>query len=137
MGFIYTKPPLTQGLASFVFLALSIGAMSLPGAEEVWNAYLANTPDWFHFVGMVFLLHGGIYWGMVLFFNYVEKTGSPNFIAKYKIQTKTFKRPTRKRIAWILGWNQLVWTPLILIGIHKSLIFQSLQLLVVHMMIGF
>ena len=117
MAFQYTKPPWTQGLSSLFIVGGFIGFLCMPNSNALWQQYLGQTSTWVHFVGMVFVLHGLIYWGMVFFFALVEESQKPNWIYRYKIQTKTHRRPPAKKVAWVLFCNQLLWTPAILWGI--------------------
>jgi sterol desaturase/sphingolipid hydroxylase (fatty acid hydroxylase superfamily) len=121
MAFRYTRPPLTQNAVAFVVIAAVAGLMSLPGADAAWQRYLAATPDWFHFIGAVYVIHGVVFWGLSAAFFYVERHNKPAFIARYRIQDDTKKRPSRGRVAWVLACNQLFWTPVVLLGIDQAL----------------
>lgn len=121
MAFRYTRPPLTENIVSVVALAACAWWLSVDSSAQTWQRYVDWSPPWFRFVGAVFLIHAAVFWGMAAFFGSVERTGKPDFIARYRIQTKTHKRPSASRVAFVLAVNQFVWTPLTLIGIWQAL----------------
>ena len=121
MGFRYTSPPLTQGLTSLGFVAAGIGLMHLPGADAAWAAWLDWAPPWLQVVGVFFVLHGLIFWGMAAFFGAVERTGKPAFIARHRIQSGKVRRPPLGKTLRLLAWNQLFWSPLMLLLLWGAL----------------
>lgn len=123
MAFRYTRPPITQGALSFVVLSVVIGLMQMPSVGMIWASYLENTSILFQFVGMNFILHGLIYWGMTFIFGIVDRTDKPYFIAKHRIQNKCFKRPPAQKVARVLLWNQLFWTPILLFIVLRWLVY--------------
>lgn len=117
MSFHYTKPPLTQGLTGLALLGAGLGLMALPGAEAAWAGWLADTPSWLHVFVVVSAFHGLVFWGMTAAFGVVDRTDRPAFIARYRIQTGTVRRPPLGRTLRVLALNQLVLSPLMLLGL--------------------
>ena len=119
MGFRYTSPPLTQGLTSLGFVAAGIGLMHLPGADAAWAAWLDWAPPWLQVVGVFFVLHGLIFWGMAAFFGAVERTGKPAFIARHRIQSGS--PPAASGRSPPVGLEPAVLAPLMLLLLWGAL----------------
>ncbi len=117
MAFRYTRPSWSQHVPA----ALAVSAVSLwlltERAASDWQAFLAATPPWVRLVGVVFVLHALVFWGLAALFTAVERTGKPAFIARTRVQDAVATRPPTARVARVLAVNQLLWTPAVLLAI--------------------
>ena len=125
MAFIYTRPPWTENIASFVGVSAAIALLLWPEFPAFWRTYLDSAPQWWSFGGVVLLIHGGIFYGFVAMCAYVDRTGKPDWIARNRIQTDIKKRPPRRKVVTNLAINQLFWTPLVLLGIWQLLLLRG------------
>lgn len=118
MGFTYTKPPLTQGIATGVILALSIGLGALPPVRTAWASVVGSVPEWVLFVVVPTVLHLGLYWSAVALFGHVDRTDRPAFIARYRIQSGKPIRPPMPKVLKNLAANQLFWSPICMVLLY-------------------
>lgn len=121
MAFRYTSPPLTQGISSLLLIGGFFALTALPGAQAAWTAWIEATPPLVHLVGAVLVLHAVVFWGMSAAFKWVDVHDSPAFIARYRIQSGPPREPPRARVAKNLLLNQLVVTPIMLVGLWGAL----------------
>ncbi|MCP4810701.1 MAG: hypothetical protein GY913_10650 [Proteobacteria bacterium] len=121
MAFRYTSLPLTQGISSLLLIGGFFALTALPGAQAAWTAWIEATPPLVHLVGAVLVLHAVVFWGMSAAFKWVDVHDSPAFIARYRIQSGPPREPPRARVVKNLLLNQLVVTPIMLVGLWGDL----------------
>ena len=121
MAFRYSSPPLTQGISSLVLIGLGLGLMATPGVQGLWSGWVEGTHALVHLVLAVFVLHALVFWGMSGFFWWVDRRGGPDWIVRHRIQSGPAREPETRRVAANLALNQLVVTPLMLVGLWKAL----------------
>ena len=95
--------------------------MHLPGAQEAWTGWVEGSHPAVYLVLVVFLLHGGVFWGMSAAFWAVDRFDGPAFIARHRIQSGKTRNPARSRVALNLALNRLVVTPLMLLALWGAL----------------
>lgn len=117
MRFRYSRPPLTQHTTALSLLFAAAATLRSATAQAAWQTYVVSTSPAFRFVGALLLLHAVVFWGLVGGFWLLDRSGKPAFLARTRIQTDDSRRPAPARVARVLAWNQLFWTPLVLYAI--------------------
>lgn len=107
---------------------MSLGALGVASAALLsdwlapcWQEWIGALPPWSRFTAVVFAIHGVVFWGMTAFFAWADRRGDDSWIAKYRIQTDTSRRPPRSKVARNLLINQLVLSPVMLCLIWGAL----------------
>lgn len=117
LAFHYTRPPLTQGIATTVMFAGAVALGAAPGMAEIWKQIVETVPEWILVVGVPHVGHLLLYWVVVGLVAYVDRTDRPAFISKHRIQTGPRRQPSLRKVLPNLALNQLVWSPLLLLGL--------------------
>ena len=125
MAFLYTRPPLTQGISSFVLVLGGIGLMATPAVADSWSHITATVPEWVLVVVVPLLVHHVLFWGMAAAFHLVDKYDAPNFIARYRIQSGKVRRPPLRRSLRNLAINQLILSPLMMFLMWQALLLRG------------
>ena len=116
LRFHYTRPPLTQGLATLGLVAAAVALGAHPTFRALWAAGVDATPEAALIIGVPWLGHIVLFWMFSLFFLYVDRHDAPAWIARYRIQSGTPTQPPLRRVLPNLALNQLLLSPALLYG---------------------
>lgn len=116
LQFRYTRPPLTQGLASLAQVGAAVAVGAHPAAGALWAAVVERVPESLLIIGVPWLGHLVLFWSFSLAFDYVDRNDAPAFIARHRIQSGPPRRPPTRVVLPNLALNQLVLSPLLLAG---------------------
>jgi sterol desaturase/sphingolipid hydroxylase (fatty acid hydroxylase superfamily) len=119
--FAYSSRPWTQGALTAVQIGAAVAIGAHPSAGNLWGSLVRQVPEWFLIVGVPWIGHALLYWSATLAFHYVDTKNRPSFIARYRIQSGPKKRPPIRRVLRNLLVNQLLLTPIMLLGMWALL----------------
>ena len=121
MGFRYSRPPLTQSISTIALVLAGLGLMASSAVAEAWQQVVATVPEWVLVVVVPLLVHHLLFWGMAAAFHVVDRTNSPAFIARHRIQSGKVRQPPLRRTLVNLAINQLVFSPILMFLMWQAL----------------
>jgi methylsterol monooxygenase len=121
MGFTYTRPPWTQHLLNAGILGVAWLVSRASWYHDGLAALVDLGPEHLVVTGSLWVLHQILFWGVVAFFLYIDKTDRPRFISRHRIQDGAIRRPTTAKVLRNLAVNQLLLAPAMLYVVYFCL----------------